>query len=84
MYIQLNYIGQAFLNHFVYPWRISKYLGTFFFFLLFFFFNNFVFFLIIINNISYILLFKLKIDKPILKIEESFEEFCAIKKGNYN
>ncbi|ORX76316.1 hypothetical protein BCR32DRAFT_271350 [Anaeromyces robustus] len=26
IFIQLNYIGQSFLNHFVYPWRINKYL----------------------------------------------------------
>ncbi|KAG4087343.1 hypothetical protein H8356DRAFT_1058605 [Neocallimastix lanati (nom. inval.)] len=45
IYIQLNYIGQSFMNHFVYPWKINKYL-----------------------------------DKPILKIEEEFENYCEIKK----
>ncbi|OUM65619.1 hypothetical protein PIROE2DRAFT_7376 [Piromyces sp. E2] len=47
--VQLNYIGQSFLNHFVYPWKINKYL-----------------------------------DKPILKIEESFEKYCMIKKECYH
>jgi len=28
VYVQLNYIGQSFLNHFIYPWRITKYLGN--------------------------------------------------------
>ncbi|ORX50719.1 hypothetical protein BCR36DRAFT_404331 [Piromyces finnis] len=47
--IQLNYIGQSFLNHFVYPWKINEYL-----------------------------------DKPMFKIEESFEKYCIIKKECYH
>jgi hypothetical protein len=45
IFVQLNYIGQSFLNHFVYPWKINKYL-----------------------------------DKPILKIDEEFENYCKMKK----